>query len=170
MNIDLSYDYSEALKRCGFNQAQVDVLRESAKKHAIIPKYLTNKQVRMTQMRCWHNFLTSPNLEPFQLLLYLNTSDGDIDKATQILMKHYDIRKKALKLFTRRDVTLPEMKQCLENQYYLNFPPTADNNLVCFFGLQNTIAKNYHYDESTTIFLMMIRKQSFLTNEQINKC
>lgn len=52
MNVDLTYDYCEALKRCGFNQAQVDALRESAKKHAIIPKSLTNKQVRMTQMSC----------------------------------------------------------------------------------------------------------------------
>ena len=45
MNIDLKFDYTEALKRHGLTQAQVDMLRESAKKHVIIPKSLTNKQV-----------------------------------------------------------------------------------------------------------------------------
>ena len=45
MNVDLQFDYSDALKRVNYSQAQVDSLRESARKIVIIPKSLTNKQV-----------------------------------------------------------------------------------------------------------------------------
>lgn len=77
-----------------------------------------------------------------------------------MLVKHYEIRKKAPQLFTRRDVTLPEIKQSLDNQYYLHLPPTPDH-LVCFHGLKNSVAKNYTYDPATTCFLMMIREFLF---------
>lgn len=42
---DLKFDYGVALKRENFTQSQIDVLRESAKSLAVVPKSLTNKQV-----------------------------------------------------------------------------------------------------------------------------
>lgn len=45
--MDLPYDYDKAMKKCGFNQSQVDKLRELARDCDIIPKSLTNKQVNI---------------------------------------------------------------------------------------------------------------------------
>lgn len=45
MNVDLEYDYAEALKRQGHKQSDVDTLRNAVDKFAIVPKSITNKQV-----------------------------------------------------------------------------------------------------------------------------
>jgi hypothetical protein len=91
--------------------------------------------------------------------LYLNACEGDVDRATQRLVKQYEIRKKAPELFTNRDATADDIKQCFENQYYVNLPtPTPGGHLVCFFSLANATAKNYFYDASTKCFLTMIGK------------
>lgn len=45
MDFELKFDYLESLKRENFTQSQIDVLRESVKSCAIVPKSLTNKQV-----------------------------------------------------------------------------------------------------------------------------
>lgn len=74
-----------------------------------------------------------------------------------MMRKHYEIRKKAPQIFTRRDVALPEIRQCLDNQQFINLPLTPDNHLVCLHALKNSVAKNYNYNQSTTCFLMMIR-------------
>lgn len=158
MNVDLKYDYHEALKRCNFTQAQIDVLRESAKAYSIVPKSITNKQVNMPVIHIVSCDVSTSLF--FQLLLFLNACDSDNKKATQMLVKHYEIRKKAPQLFTRRDANLAEIKQCFENQYYVNLPSTADEYFIAFHGLSNPVAKNYVYDTSTTCFLMMIRNYS----------
>lgn len=80
----------------------------------------------------------------------------------QMLTKHYEIRKKAAQLFTRRDTSRAEIKKCLDNQYYVNLPPTQSNHLVCFHGLTNSLSKNYDYDPATTSFLMMIRNNIYV--------
>lgn len=46
MEMDLLYDYEAALKKCGLKQSQVEKLRELARDCEIIPKTLTDKQVR----------------------------------------------------------------------------------------------------------------------------
>jgi hypothetical protein len=92
----------------------------------------------------------------FQLLLFLNKHNGDIDKTLQLMMKHYEIKKKAPQLFTNRDITHPQLMQCVENQFYINLPPTRDYHIVCYHALSNEIAKNYVYDPATTCFLMMM--------------
>lgn len=46
MNIDLEYDYAEALKRQKRKQSEVDAMRAIVDRHQIIPKSITNKQVR----------------------------------------------------------------------------------------------------------------------------
>lgn len=43
--IDLEYDYSEALKRQGQKQADVDALRAIVESYPLVPKSITNKQV-----------------------------------------------------------------------------------------------------------------------------
>lgn len=90
------------------------------------------------------------------MLLFLNANDGNIDKSVNMMVKHYEIKKKAPQLFTGRDVKLPEIKQCIDNQYYINIPPTSDNYSICLHGLSSPVAKNYNYDPATTTFLMMI--------------
>lgn len=157
MNFDLKFDYAEALKRHNLTQAQVDALRESAKNYAIVPRSLTNKQViKLKSVKmCLLSELTSFTFA-LQLCLFVNACDGDVDKALQMVVKHYEIRKKAPQLFTKRDPELPELVQCFDNQFYLNMTPTPGGHLVCLFGLANQTAKNYFYDESTKCFLMMI--------------
>lgn len=88
--------------------------------------------------------------------MFLHANDGDVDKAVTMLTKHYDIRSKAPQIFSNRDVLRPDLKSCFENQDYAHLPPTADYHLVCLHGLKNPIAKNYHYNQATTSFLMMI--------------
>lgn len=88
--------------------------------------------------------------------MFLHANDGDVDKAVTMLTKHYEIRSKAPQLFSNRDVLRPDLKSCFENQDYAHLPPTADYHLVCLHGLKNPIAKNYHYNQATTSFLMMI--------------
>lgn len=162
MEFDLKFDYAEALRREDYSQSQIDAMRISAKKSSIVPKSLTNKQVCAREtFRCAYLTLFFP-----QLFVFLQACDGDIDKAKQMLEKHYEIRRKAPQLFTQRYTSRAEIRQCLENQYYVNLPPTPENHLVCFHGLANTVAKNYNYDPATTCFLMMIRK----FEQQASKC
>lgn len=42
----MEYDYDEALKRQGHKQSDVDALRAMVEKHELVPKSITNKQVR----------------------------------------------------------------------------------------------------------------------------
>lgn len=46
MNVDLEYDYAEALKRQGHKQSDVDEIRKAVETYGIVPKSITNKQVR----------------------------------------------------------------------------------------------------------------------------
>lgn len=46
MNVDLEFDYVEALKRQGHKQTDVDALRNAVESYPVIPKSITNKQVR----------------------------------------------------------------------------------------------------------------------------
>lgn len=87
--------------------------------------------------------------------MFLNRVHGDINKAVNLMLKHYEIKRKNPQLFTRRDVKHPEIEQSIENQFYFNLPPTKDFHVVCYHGLANTIAKNYCYNPATTCFLMM---------------
>ena len=50
MEFDLIFDYNETLRREKYSQPQIDFLRESVKKCLIIPKSLTNKQVKSQEM------------------------------------------------------------------------------------------------------------------------
>lgn len=51
MDVDLKFDYGEAMKRQNLTQEQVDALRESAKMCSMVPKSLTNKQVNISKAR-----------------------------------------------------------------------------------------------------------------------
>lgn len=99
-----------------------------------------------------------------QLLLFLNRGDGDIEKAIHVMVRHFELKRKNPQLFTRRDVNHQEIKQSVENQFYLSLPPTEDNHIVCYHALSNPVAKNYHYDPATTSFLMMIGEKKKLKN------
>ena len=46
MNVDLEYDYAEALKRQGHKQSDVDEIRKVVETYGMVPKSITNKQVR----------------------------------------------------------------------------------------------------------------------------
>lgn len=46
MNVDLEYDYAEALKRQGHKQTDIDALRSALESCSFVPKSITNKQVR----------------------------------------------------------------------------------------------------------------------------
>ena len=70
--------------------------------------------------------------------------------------RHYDIKRKAPQLFKNRDVKTPELHQPLVNQYFARLPQTDQDDIVCYHGLMNSIPKNYHYNQSTICFLMMI--------------
>lgn len=58
MNVDLEYDYAEAMKRQGHMQADVDALRSALQEVPVVPKSITNKQVRDCQIFSTGNRLT----------------------------------------------------------------------------------------------------------------
>lgn len=45
MNVDLEYNYAEALKRQGHIQSDVDALRNIVDNYRHVPKSITDKQV-----------------------------------------------------------------------------------------------------------------------------
>lgn len=49
MDVDLKFDYLDALRRQNFTQSEIDLLRDTinAKKCDLIPNSLTNKQVNI---------------------------------------------------------------------------------------------------------------------------
>lgn len=54
----MEYDYSEALKRQGHKQADVDALRKIVQKFSVVPKSITNKQVKTASFRTLWRELT----------------------------------------------------------------------------------------------------------------
>jgi hypothetical protein len=52
MNVDLEYDYAEAMKRQGHKQSDVDALRKIVECYDVVPKAITNKQVREKRRFC----------------------------------------------------------------------------------------------------------------------
>lgn len=58
MNVDLEYDYAEAMKRQGHKQADVDALRSALQQVPVVPKSITNKQVGERQIFSTGNRLT----------------------------------------------------------------------------------------------------------------
>jgi hypothetical protein len=103
-----------------------------------------------------------------KILLFLYANDGDYDKSVKMMIKHYEIRKKAPQLFTNRDALSPELKQSFENQYYGHFPTTPDDHIIIFYGLQNSQAKNFNYIPSTKTFLMMIGKTTCANDIEVH--
>lgn len=47
MNIDLEYDYDEAMKRQGHRQTDVDAVRKIVDSYPVVPKSITDKQVSL---------------------------------------------------------------------------------------------------------------------------
>jgi hypothetical protein len=89
--------------------------------------------------------------------MFLNTNDGDIDKSTRMLQRHYEVRKKAPQIFTRRDASRPELKKTMAHEFFVNLPTTPDRYLVVYDKLAEKSAKHTVYDNTTTVFNMMIR-------------
>jgi hypothetical protein len=51
MNVDLEYNYEEALKRQGHSQLEVDSLRNLIGNYSHVPKSITDKQVSWQVLR-----------------------------------------------------------------------------------------------------------------------
>lgn len=51
-----------------------------------------------------------------QLALFLDSSDGKVETAKQVVESYYDCRKHAPEHFSYRDPNSDEIQQCLENQ------------------------------------------------------
>lgn len=160
MNADLKFDYHAELKRVNLSQSSIDLLRDKANNCELLPKSLTDKQVNICEI-IWgpSNQINQKNNSInsiFQLLLFLSKCNGDIDKSIKFMQRHYEIKRKAPQLFKNRDVMTPELQQALDNQYFARLPQTEQDKIVCYHGLTNPIPNNYHYNNSTTCFLMMI--------------
>jgi len=70
--------------------------------------------------------------------------------------RHYEIKRKAPQLFKNRDIKSSELQQAIKNQYFARLPQTEQDDIVCYHALINPTPKNYHYNHSTTCFLMML--------------
>jgi hypothetical protein len=71
------------------------------------------------------------------------------------MISHYDLKRNSPELFTKRDVHEPEIKQCLENQYYFSLPPTKDNHIVCYHAFSNKDPKEaFHTPLAKCLFMM----------------
>jgi hypothetical protein len=133
MNLDLDYDYSEALQRQGRKQSDVDALRQSMLSFAVIPKSITNKQ----------------------LLLFLDSCET-IENATRVAKKYYDIKKSSPEHFLNRDPQHPKIQQCLGHQDYINLPSLPNGDILIFHRLSTSRSGDYIFDEAIKTFFMLI--------------
>ncbi|KAL7038242.1 hypothetical protein ACKWTF_009517 [Chironomus riparius] len=133
MNIDLEYDYSEALKRQGHTQADVDAIRNLVSQYPHIPKSITDKQ----------------------LLLFLD-SCGGAEEGAKVCKLYYTMKQKNIEHFKLRDPTHPKIQQCLANQDYFYLPNTPTGDVVVFHRLSSSRASDYVFDEAIKTFFMTI--------------
>lgn len=156
MNVDMEYDYAEALKRQGHKQADVDALRNIVQKFSIVPKSITNKQVK-----CVISYpLTSANrrdaiCSSSQILLFLD-SCGGVDEGAKTMKIYYEHKQKTPEHFVNRDPGLPKIEQCLQHQDYFFLPNTPRGDLVVFHRLSSSKSGDYHFDEAIKTFFMTI--------------
>jgi len=133
MIYDLEYDYSEALKRQGHKQSDVDTLRSVVREFPIVPRSITDKQ----------------------LLLFLD-SCGGVEGASKVLKTYYKIKKNSPEHFVNRDPQSPKIQQCLGHQDYFYLPSTPRGDLVVFHRLSSSKSSDYHFDEAIKTFFMTI--------------
>lgn len=153
MNVDLEYDYAEALKRQQHKQSDVDSLRALVEKHQIIPKSITNKQVRgsikVLSSCCDWNFIS------LQLLLFLDACGGP-EEGARVAKIYYEIKKNSPEHFKNRDPESPQIQQCLSHQNYFYLPNKPNGDLIVFHRLSSSRASDYRFDEAIKTFFMTI--------------
>lgn len=136
--IENAFDYEKALQRINQTQENVNSLRQLITNVEFIPQSLHDKQ----------------------LLCFLDATD-DVEGAVKLAKNYYEMRKNGPELFGNRNLELPEIKQCLENQFYINLPLTPNNECLILHGLSNSNAKNYVFDEAVKTFVMLAETSLF---------
>jgi endoplasmic reticulum protein 29 len=152
MNIDLEYDYAEALKRQKRKQSEVDAMRAIVDRHQIIPKSITNKQVRRNFSLC---FLRVFVITELQLLLFLDACGG-AEEGARVAKIYYEIKKNSPEHFSNRDPESPKILQCLQHQDYFYLPSRPNGDHIIFHRLSSSRASDYRFDEAIKTFFMTI--------------
>lgn len=133
MNIDLEYNYAEALKRQGRTQLEVDAIRDVVRQYPIVPKSITDKQ----------------------LLLFLD-SCGGVQEGAKVCKFYYKLRSTDKEHFKNRDPDHPKIQQCLAHQDYFFLPNTPEGDIVVFHRLSSSRSADYVFDEAIKTFFMTI--------------
>ena len=88
-------------------------------------------------------------------MCFLSACDG-IEDSVNVLKINYELKRSVPEVFRNRDPLSAEIQQCLENQYYIEFPTTPDGFAVFFFGLKNSDSSNYILSETNKTFFMCL--------------
>ncbi|KAG5679562.1 hypothetical protein PVAND_009122 [Polypedilum vanderplanki] len=126
------FDYKKFLKITGFQQSQIDDVRNNVKNYKEVPRFLMNEQI----------------------LTFLTGCNGDIDKTTQRIRLYYKCKRDIPEFFRGRNPNNDEIKHCFDNQYYVTLPVLNNSNIM-FTCLSNYEAKNYIFDHACKTFIMI---------------
>lgn len=155
MNFDLQYDYAEALRHQKRTQSDVDATRKLVNVHEVVPKTITDKQVRklLCSLLLQQNELIFALL--FKLLLFLD-SCGNPEEAARVTNIYYSMRKSNPEHFDNRNPLSSEIQQCLQHQEYFHLPNLPNGDHLIFHGVSNPKASDYIYDDAVKTYFMAI--------------
>lgn len=89
-----------------------------------------------------------------QLLLFLNSCNGDIEATAKRLERYYELKKACPEFFDNRDVDSESIQHCLKSLAYVALPLTPNNQNVILHKLISHDPKDYVFDDSTKTFIM----------------
>lgn len=90
----------------------------------------------------------------FQLLIFLNSCNGDIDLTAAKLEKYYELKRATPEFFSNRDISSDEIQHCLNSLYYVTLPITPDNCNLILHKLRSLNPKDYMFDGAVKTFIM----------------
>lgn len=139
MNVDLEYDYEQAIAaiEC-FSQDDINSLKswtQTLDKSKYVPKDLTNKQ----------------------LLLFHNACYGDMEKTKTCIERYYNIRKNAPEFFEQRNMDSEELKSAAEVLEFSYFPgKSVEGYDIIFHRLHETEPSKYFFDAGVKMLFMTV--------------
>lgn len=149
-----AYSLKEARKRQGITKDQVERFREQIIAIENIPKVLIDSQVLRSKFL--HAKCCQCDKSPFaqQIYLFINSCNGDVDKAVAKLVKFYEIKHQTPEFFAKRDVKSKEVQHTLDKCVYVSLPVTPDNCNLILHKIKSPNPKEYIFDEAVKVFIM----------------
>jgi len=136
--IELAYNLNEAMDRLGLTRDMIEHLRDKIKLSKSIPQYIIDNQ----------------------LLIFLNSCNGDVDMTISKLERYYDMKRSMPEFFDNRDLASSDIQHCLDSLIYVSLPMT-DDCYVILHKLRSYEPKDYWFDPGVKTFIMKTEALAF---------